>query len=935
MARLEIGSGDTDYAIVGRNPEEALRQPMLLREPPVSPVPGDLLQTLGEQGSVTQTVYVNTDTADGADGMWVSIVGSPNLVSLWNANDAYNTPQIVLVPVVGTNGYRMYLATAEIPGGLPAPGSVGAPAAWVPVGGDAADEVYETSDWSSVPPGSLFYDPTKDPPVIEVEGAGVLPPGGTTGQVLAKDTNTDYDTEWIDPPSTGLSQGAADALYVNITGDTMSGVLTASAGVVTPVLQGQGANNQLNMNGNWMPYSDGANYLNANYHVFRSLDGLTSSLTVTPTSVQSFVGVSITTNTTLTPNIVAKRLAGQTADILQTMNESGVVMPLAITADARLRLGYASLGEIGLNGIVMRGLQDGGKSTLHLTDVTTAAGYNLGVDHAAGWMQLHSASNLYLDGNAIYFRTSAYTALATWDTNGARFAVPVGIEQPTPAAVALDIKAAASQSANMMTFRNSAGTVLSAFDLVGRFNALGQVIYGLAAPGAGDHAANRTYVDARAVPAGGATGQVLTKSSNTDYAVAWAPSSGSGVTDHGALTGLADDDHPQYLPKTGGTTTGDIKTVRLGIRDNDATHHLFLVAGSNLTADRSLSLVTGDATRTLTISADVALNQSLLITSEPTFEKLHIPSTGAIALNGAPIRLKAWNDSVHQLYASDLSSTGPYMDGPVLTGFSGWAFHQSGTGVWRQGFRGGHTYPYAWVKGSMLVGNIAPDDAQITLGDMLVVTGKTKTYQVDSTRGATSSYDTAAFLANPGGFGGGTAAVTLHPGGQATQWRQAYNDANSYFRNVNDSGYPAVYMDVVDSSALRYKQDVVRLTERRRRNTPRSSLNVVRQLRPVFYRWRKDQRLIRTDFQVHECNEDCIGPEAPHYSTANTCPQYRSWQAGSFGFAAEDIDELLPEVGRHNAQGEPEGIKTLALVAVLTDALQELIERVDRLERKK
>lgn len=34
---------------------------------------------------------------------------------------------------------------------------------------------------------------------------------------------------------------------------------------------------------------------------------------------------------------------------------------------------------------------------------------------------------------------------------------------------------------------------------------------------------------------------------------------GGGVTDHGALTGLGDDDHPQYLLKSGGTMTGSIR----------------------------------------------------------------------------------------------------------------------------------------------------------------------------------------------------------------------------------------------------------------------------------------------------------------------------------------------------------------------------------------
>lgn len=49
------------------------------------------------------------------------------------------------------------------------------------------------------------------------------------------------------------------------------------------------------------------------------------------------------------------------------------------------------------------------------------------------------------------------------------------------------------------------------------------------------------------VPVGGTTGQALVKASNTDYDVTWgAGGGGGGVTDHGLLTGLGDDDHPQY-----------------------------------------------------------------------------------------------------------------------------------------------------------------------------------------------------------------------------------------------------------------------------------------------------------------------------------------------------------------------------------------------------
>lgn len=45
----------------------------------------------------------------------------------------------------------------------------------------------------------------------------------------------------------------------------------------------------------------------------------------------------------------------------------------------------------------------------------------------------------------------------------------------------------------------------------------------------------------------------------------WAPADAAGgVTDHGLLAGLGDDDHPQYMPKAGGTFTGSVD-VPLGI----------------------------------------------------------------------------------------------------------------------------------------------------------------------------------------------------------------------------------------------------------------------------------------------------------------------------------------------------------------------------------
>lgn len=56
-----------------------------------------------------------------------------------------------------------------------------------------------------------------------------------------------------------------------------------------------------------------------------------------------------------------------------------------------------------------------------------------------------------------------------------------------------------------------------------------------------------------------------------------------GVTDHGALTGLADDDHPQYLAKAGGTMTGALTLAGAPSADLHAATKLYVdteVAGA-------------------------------------------------------------------------------------------------------------------------------------------------------------------------------------------------------------------------------------------------------------------------------------------------------------------------------------------------------------------
>jgi hypothetical protein len=83
-------------------------------------------------------------------------------------------------------------------------------------------------------------------------GSGIgIPPGGTTNQILAKNSNTDYDTRWINPPVGGGGgsgptptatsvAGTANAITATSNGFTAPSA-TAQYGWITPGLNSTGA----------------------------------------------------------------------------------------------------------------------------------------------------------------------------------------------------------------------------------------------------------------------------------------------------------------------------------------------------------------------------------------------------------------------------------------------------------------------------------------------------------------------------------------------------------------------------------------------------------------------------------------------------------------------------------------------------------------------
>jgi hypothetical protein len=117
---------------------------------------------------------------------------------------------------------------------------------------------------------------------------------------------------------------------------------------------------------------------------------------------------------------------------------------------------------------------------------------------------------------------------------------------------------------------------------------------------------------------------------------------GGGVTDHGELTGLEDDDHPQYLNEdrgdaryapvgalVDGDTVGFLLFQNGGVRLLDAEGDRFLQVGFNqsLSANRVLFFAVNDANRTINLSGDLTVAAAATVSGT---------NTGDVTLAGVP-----------------------------------------------------------------------------------------------------------------------------------------------------------------------------------------------------------------------------------------------------------------------------------------------------------
>ena len=101
-------------------------------------------------------------------------------------------------------------------------------------------------------------------------------------------------------------------------------------------------------------------------------------------------------------------------------------------------------------------------------------------------------------------------------------------------------------------------------------------------------------------------GDVVGPSSATDYAFALFDGATGKLLRNSAIVSNATND-------VSGMTTLTLPNTGLHILDSNATHDLIIKPGSNLTADRTLTLTTGDADRTISVAADLTFGGTVNI----------------------------------------------------------------------------------------------------------------------------------------------------------------------------------------------------------------------------------------------------------------------------------------------------------------------------------
>lgn len=118
------------------------------------------------------------------------------------------------------------------------------------------------------------------------------------------------------------------------------------------------------------------------------------------------------------------------------------------------------------------------------------------------------------------------------------------------------------------------------------------------------------------------------------------------------------------------TLAGNLRAEDLLIEDSDASHYLTITTTSNLSTGRTLTLVPGDADRSITLSGNPTLSdwfdQSVKTTASPQFATIELGaasdttlarvSAGVVSVEGSNILLASGLGSITQAYDAELAA---------------------------------------------------------------------------------------------------------------------------------------------------------------------------------------------------------------------------------------------------------------------------------------
>ena len=220
------------------------------------------------------------------------------------------------------------------------------------------------------------------------------------------------------------------------------------------------------------------------------------------------------------------------------------------------------------------------------------------------------------------------------------------------------------------------------------------------------------------------------------------------------------------------------------------------------------------------------------------------------------------------------------------------------------------------------------------------------------------------------GNGGNGAAVAIWASGVAPQFRVGASNNTVYLRNADDGAYVTLEGIISNVSSLHLKQDIETFPQilhsagaAVNEDEILTGLNILRQLRPVSYKWKEKEHLSQlpenprralalsrlntirkskglepydSDELHHNCSRDnCSG------TADNPCQWTENWNIGNIGFISQEVGAIIPQAAILGKEGEFTGLDSLAMTALAVAAIKELdakvtslMERIEILENK-